>query len=59
VDLRKFHTQKPLIFEENFIVIGRERAKTLLDKKKLVQFIFTREHWISVDEFSKDATDSP
>lgn len=59
VDLWKFHTQKSLVLEEGLVVVGCERAETLLDEEELVELIFPGEHGVSVDELSENATDCP
>ena len=59
LDFWKFHAEEALVFEESLIVIGSEGAETLLDEEELVELILSGEHWVAVDEFSKNATDCP
>ena len=49
VDFRELHAQEARIFEEGFLVIGRESPQGLLDEEELVELVLPRKHGISID----------
>lgn len=59
MNLWKLHAKKPLILDESFMQIWRQGSKSLLDEKELVEFIFSWEERVPIDEFTHDACYCP
>lgn len=40
-------------------MVWGERSETFLYQEELIKFILSWKHWVAVDEFAQNATDSP
>lgn len=57
--LGELHPQKPLVFEEVFVVVRSQRSDALLNEKQLVDLVFPREHGHPIHQLPKNTAYRP